>query len=196
MLGPCRRAAVRAVVQLVGHLAVFDDRPDDQLREEKHIHCKRDEVFLRRDLSGADIDLIADDLENVVADAQRQHRADVQRRQPQMRDLVDRVDQEVGILEVHQHAQIDEHRCQRQQTAQFGLCPRCQQRPQVVKDDQHGDQRQERNTCPAVEDEAFCQQHCIFGAARHQIIQQQRKRQEAEQEHHTVKNHGGLPFFR
>ena len=50
--------------------------------------------------------------------------------------------------------------------------------PQVVKDDQHGDQRQERNTGPAVEDEAFCQQHCIFGAARHQIIQQQGKRQE------------------
>ena len=100
VLGPCRRAAVRAVVQLVGHLAVLDDRPDDQLREEKHIHCKCDEVFLRRNLSGADVDLIADDFENVVADAQRQHRADVQRRQPKMRDLVDRVDQEVGILKV------------------------------------------------------------------------------------------------
>ena len=46
-----------------------------------------------------------------------------------------------------------------------------------------------------IENQAFCQPHCIFGAAGHQIIQQQGKRQKAEQEHHTVKNHGVLPSF-
>ena len=182
-------------MQLVGHLAIFHDRPDNKLREEEDIHRKRQEIFLRFDFARVDIDLIADDFKDVIADAQRQHRADIQGCNAKMSDLIQRVDQKVGILEIHQYSQVDQHRHGWQQTAQLSPGLGCQQRPQVVEHDKRCNQRQKFNAGPAVENQAFCQQHCIFGAAGHQIIQQQGKRQKAEQEHHTVKNHGVLPSF-
>lgn len=48
-LGLCQRAAVLAIVQLVGHLAIFHDRPNNKLREEEDIHRKRQKIFLRFD---------------------------------------------------------------------------------------------------------------------------------------------------
>ena len=182
-------------MELISHLAVFDDRPDDQLREEQHIHGKGQRISFRLDLAGVDIGLIADDLEDIVADAQRQHRTDVERSDPQMADLIQRVDQEVGILKIHQHPKVDQHRRQRQQPAQLCSGPGRQQAPQIVEYNQDRNQRKKCNAGPAVEQQALRQQHCIFGTAGYQIIQQQGKRQKAEQEHHTVKNHGGTPFL-
>ena len=45
LLGLCQRAAVLFIVQLVGHLAIFHDRPDNKLREEEDIHRKRQKIF-------------------------------------------------------------------------------------------------------------------------------------------------------
>ena len=172
-LGPCQRAAVCRIMQLVGHFTVFDNRTHNQLREEKDIRRKGHKVFLRRNFAGVHIDLIADDFKDVVAYSQRQHRAKAQRCDAEMSNLVQRVNQEVGVLEIHQHPQIDHHRHHRKQPAQSASSLCRHQCAQIVKDYQHRNQRQEFYACPAVKGEAFCQQHCIFGAAGHQIIQQQ-----------------------
>ena len=176
-------------MQLRGHIAVLDDGADNQLREEQHIRRKGDGVFLGLHLAGVNISFVADNFKDVVADAQGQHRAYIQGGQAKIPDAVQGIDQEIGILKVDQRRQVDQHRHGRQQAFQFGFGARCQQPPQVVEYDQADNQRQIFYTGPAVEQQAFHQQHHVFAPPGDEVVRKQRQRQKAEQEHNAVKNH-------
>ena len=72
-------AAVFDVVQRGGQVPVLDDGPQHQLREQHHIGGKGDGVALRLRPAGVDVGNIADELKDIVADAQRQYVQKAQR---------------------------------------------------------------------------------------------------------------------
>ena len=55
-------------------------------------------------------------------------------------DLVEGINQEVGILKVYKNTEIDKHRDQGHKTAKLGAQYRCEQAPYVVEQDQAYDQ--------------------------------------------------------
>ena len=69
-----------------------------------------------------------------------------------------------------------------------------EQAEQVIDRDQNQDQRQKPCAGTAEKDQALNQQHRIFQAAGHCIIQEQRQRQKTEQKHDAVKNHTKPPL--
>ena len=97
---------VRAASQLVVEVAVLQDRPGDELREQRDERAERDHALLRLRLPAIHVDGVRHGLERVerYADGQRQP----QRPKPrQRRDAPQVLNGEVEIFEEEQKRQIE-----------------------------------------------------------------------------------------
>ena len=88
-----------AVVELIGYVAVADDRSGDKLREQRHIGSETDKALGNRRVVAVYVDNIAHRLEGVEADTDRQ--TDMQ---------VGNIQERQHIQRVGDHARVFEHR--------------------------------------------------------------------------------------
>jgi hypothetical protein len=87
-------------------LAVMGDRAGQQLREEHHEKAVFEKIVLL-DLAAAGIDQIGDLLKREEGDPERQQ--DVLQHEIGLEQLVGRLDEEIGVLEVPEHREVDDN---------------------------------------------------------------------------------------
>ena len=125
----------------------------DKLREHGDIGCQIDEIPLRRDGSAVHIHGIAQNLERIEADADRQ-------RQPQQRDRqpgqsVQVGDHEIGILEVSQRTEAQEDGQHKKQLRPFRAAEALNKTPKdIALQDGAEHNRQITRLTPAVKHKA------------------------------------------
>ncbi|MNN04957.1 hypothetical protein D3C81_1176980 [compost metagenome] len=190
---------VGAVVELIGQVAETQHGAGDQVREDRHERREVDQVAGRRGVATVDVDDVADGLEDVERDPDRQqHVGQDERLQAHRRHhCVDAVDAEVGVLEVAEDAQVDGHAEQQPTLRRFGSHARGAdfQADPVVPQRDRCEQCEEVHTPPGVEHVAGDQQQQIAIALPAQVVQAEKDRQEQKQEHVGRKNHPDLSLF-
>ena len=113
------------LVELGNEVRRAHNGPGHQLGKEAHVEPKIQDVLDRLDVPAVHVHRIADGLERVERDADRQQdlihpepaakqvirpqREVVDRGEVRPKNLIERVGEEVGVLEVHQHKQVDDH---------------------------------------------------------------------------------------
>ena len=97
--------------ELVGQVLVAQYRPGDQLREQGNEGGEVDRMASRLDIAAVDIDQVAERLEDVEGDADRQqHRGQHERLEAhRLQRGIDVGHAEVGIFEVAQHTEVADH---------------------------------------------------------------------------------------
>lgn len=91
--------------KLRGHVAVTDDRPGDEVREKRDVRAEVDEIPLRGSVPPVNIDGIGQGLKRIKGDADGKRHGRRGNRQASQR--IQRADQQPGILEKAQHAEVD-----------------------------------------------------------------------------------------
>lgn len=178
---------VGAVVELVDQVLEAQHRAGDQVREDRDEGGEVDQVVGRRGIAAVDVDDVADRLEGVEGDADRQQDVGQHERLHAERgdDLVEAVDAEVGVLEVPEHAEVDHHAedqpALRGPGAYAGGADA--QADPVVEDGDPGEQQEEVHPPPGVEHVAGDQQQQVPVTFAAQVVQAEKDRQEQEQEH-------------
>ncbi|MND40616.1 hypothetical protein D3C80_313580 [compost metagenome] len=176
-----------AVVELVDQVLEAQHRAGDQVREDRHEGGEVHQVAGGRGVAAIDVDDVADGLEDVEGDPDRQQ--DVREHERLHAeggdDGVEAVDAEVGVLEVAEDAEVHRHAEEqpflRRFRAHSGRA--YAQADPVVEYGDHGEQRQEVDAPPGVEDVAGDQQQQVAIACPDQVVQAEEDRQEQEQEH-------------
>ncbi|MNZ92297.1 hypothetical protein D3C78_1113180 [compost metagenome] len=156
---------VGALAQLRGQLAVAQDRPGDQVREQRDEGGKVDEVVRRRRVLAVDVDDVAQGMEHIEGDAQRQEDGlqapgvDTQRRE----QGGEHFGAEVGVLEVAQGRQVaDDADPQQAQGPAFvaGVQARLDAQAEPVVPVGDGDEQQQKvRPPPGIEDVAGSNDH-------------------------------------
>ena len=183
--------ALPAVHQLVLHRLVLDDRPGDQLGEQRHIRAHVEDVLLGLDDAPVHVDGVGHGLERIEADADGQSQP--QRGNARVQEAVQVVDGEIRVLEEAQNAQIahpvhDQH-------GFGGLVPsrvlKMADQPGVGVVKHRGEQHDEDilGLAPAVEHKAEQQQHGIACLAGTQKIDPRHHRQEDQQKNSAAEYH-------
>ena len=178
---------VGAVVELVGEVAETQHRAGDQVREDRHEGGKVDQVAGRRGVTPVDVDDVADGLEDVERDPDRQQHVgqDERRQTDRGHHRVDAVDAEVGVLEVAENAQVDGHAEQQPALGRFG--PHAGgadfEADPVVPQRDGCEQRKEVHAPPGIEHITGDQQQQVAIANPAQVIHAEKDRQEQKQEH-------------
>ncbi len=178
---------VGAVVELVDQVLEAQHRAGDQVREDRDEGGEVDQVVGRRGIAAVDVDDVADRLEGVEGDADRQQDVGQHERLHAERgdDLVEAVDAEVGVLEVPEHAEVDHHAEDQpalRGTGAYAGGADAQADP-VVEDGDPGEQQEEVHPPPGVEHVAGDQQQQVPVTFAAQVVQAEKDRQEQEQEH-------------
>ena len=95
--------------QLIGDVAVADDRSGDQLRKQQQVQRRVHRALLRRRVAAVDVDDVGDGVEREERDADRQqHARHVERLDAEdAEQRVDVVGEEVGVLEDAEHGEVD-----------------------------------------------------------------------------------------
>ena len=174
------RKHVGTAAQLRRDIGIADDRSGDELREHGDIRCQIDQVPLCRDRPAVHVDGIAQDLEGIEADADRQRER--KQRDRQARQRVEIPDHKIGVLEIHQRPQTQQHR-QRQIKPGPPLSAAFfdQQAEDIALRDRRQHHEQIPRLAPAVKQQAGEQQHTVFQRSRHQKIDEQNARQKIKQ---------------
>ncbi|MNF66323.1 hypothetical protein D3C84_481100 [compost metagenome] len=178
---------VRAVVELVGEVAETQNRAGNQVREDRHEGREVDQVARGRGVAAIHVDDVADRLEDVERDTDRQQHVgeDERLKTDRRHHRVDAVDAEVGVLEVAEDAQV--HRDAKQQPALRRFGPHTGgtdfEADPVVPQRDGREQREEVHTPPGVEHVAGDQQQQVAIALPAQVVQAEKDRQEQKQEH-------------
>ena len=185
---------MRALPELQSNVAVTHDRTCDELGEERNIGGKVNEVSLCRRVAAINVDDIAEHLEGVEADADG--KAQLQKRQGKSRGGIDAGKEEICILEIAEQPKAHKDR-ERQKDLRRPL-------PAVLFNQQaeeiplrDGDEHQNDifRLAPGVEEKTYEQQRRVFQPARHQKVEQQRRRQKIKEKGNAGKEHGRLlPF--
>ena len=166
--------------QLRRDIGIADDRSGDELREHGDIRCQIDQVPLCRDRPAVHVDGIAQDLEGIEADADRQRER--KQRDRQARQRVEIPDHKIGVLEIRQRPQTQQHR-QRQIKPGPPLSAAFfdQQAEDIALRDRRQHHEQIPRLAPAVKQQAGEQKHTVFQRSRHQKIDEQNARQKIKQ---------------
>ncbi|MNO93249.1 hypothetical protein D3C76_848460 [compost metagenome] len=178
---------VGAVVELVGQVAETQHGAGDQVREDRHERREVDQVAGGRGVAAVHVDDVADRLEDVERDTDRQQHVgeDERLKTDRRHHRVDAVDAEVGVLEVAEDAQV--HRDAKQQPALRRFGPHTGgtdfEADPVVPQRDGREQREEVHTPPGVEHVAGDQQQQVAIALPAQVVQAEKDRQEQKQEH-------------
>ncbi len=188
-----------AVVELVDQVLEAQHGAGDKVREDRHEGREVDQVARGRGVAAVHVDDVADRLEDVERDADRQqHMGEDEWLQPHRgHDRIEAVDAEVGVLEVAEDAQVDAHA--EQQPALRGLGAHAGgadfQADPVVPQGDPGEQGEEVHPPPGVEDVAGNQQQQVAIAIPAHVVQAEENRQEQEQEHVGREDHPGSPSY-
>ena len=168
------------------------------MREDRHECREVDQVARGRGVAAVHVDDVADRLEDVERDTDRQqHMGEDERFQAERRDdRVEALDAEVGVLEVAQNRQVDCHTQQQPALGRLGTHARGAdfEADPVVPQGDTGEQCREVHPPPGIEDVTGDQQQQVAIALPAQVIQAEEDRQEQEQEHVGREDHPGSPF--
>ena len=176
-----------AVLQLLVDQAVAQDRPGDQLREDGDIGSEIDEAIGGFGIASIDVDDIAQRLEHIEGDAQRQDDVfqgegiDAQWLQHRHQH----VGAEVGVLEVAEGGQVADHADGQQAKGNLllaGIDSRLDAQAEPVVPVRDGnEQQQEVRTPPGVEQVAAEHDHVRAPVVLGYVVTKQEHRQEQEQ---------------
>ena len=125
-----------AVFQFGRNIRVADNRSRNQLGEQDDVGAEVDDIVLRLDISAVDVDGIAHRLEGIKADAQRQCDRKVRHRYPG--DRFDVFEEKPGIFKGKQDPEVQDHRQDQKQFAQFRIVPESLDTLTAGIVDQHG----------------------------------------------------------
>ena len=188
---------VGAVVELVDQVLEAQHGACDQVRENRHERCEVDQVAGSRGVTAVYVDDVADRLEDVERDTDRQqHVGEDERLQAERGDdRVEAVDAEVGVLEVAEDRQVDAYAQQQPTLCRLGAHASGTdfQADPVVPQGDTGEQGEEVHPPPGVEDVAGDQQQQVAITLPAQVVQAEEDRQEQEQEHVGREDHPGSP---
>ena len=194
--GPCQRLAV-PVLQIGGHRLVLDDRPRDELREQRHIGAEIDDVPLGRHQSPVHVDGIAHGLERVERDADGQQQP--QRGDSCTQQTVEIGDGEIRILEESQNAQVAHHGHHQHRLGALGLPHSAEVSDgQAVAVVEHRGEQHDEDIfwlAPAVEQQAEHQQQRVAQLSGADEVQDAHQRQKRQQERGTAENHVSAPLL-
>ncbi|MNQ70728.1 hypothetical protein D3C85_853720 [compost metagenome] len=179
--------AVAAVGELLGEILVAQHRPGNQLREQGDEGGEVDQVFRGFGVAAVHVDQVAERLENIEGDADRQDHVGQQERLEAgaFEHLVDVRHAEVGVLEVTQGRQVaghaPDHPALRRLAAYSGAVDA--QAETVVPQGDRDEQQEEIHPPPGVEHVAADQDQQVAIAITAHVIQAEKDRQEQEQEY-------------
>ncbi|KPZ05699.1 Alginate o-acetyltransferase AlgI [Pseudomonas syringae pv. spinaceae] len=153
---------VGPVVELIGQITETQHGPGNQVREDRNECREVDQVASGRGIAAVHVDDVADGLEDIERDPDRQQHVGQDERFQAHRGhgRIDAVHAEVGVFEVAQNAQVYDYAEQQPALCRFGphtCCAHFEADP-VVPDGHADEQRQEVHTPPGVEDIAGNQQ--------------------------------------
>ena len=184
--------ADHAAGELVGDLAVADDRPGNELREQQHVERRVNRALLRARVAAVDVDHVRNRVERVERDADRQqHLRDGERSDAQSGEQrVDVVGEEVRVLEDAEHGKVDadgDGQPASRPGVFVGRAPqaRCDRyRHPVVERDRRQHQPGERAASPRVEQHARADEQDvrILAGPPLQEVQREQDRKEEEEE--------------
>ena len=170
----CVSGVKAARVDLPGDVGIADDRPGDELREERDVEQKFCKRPLRRDIPAPDVDRVGKRLEGIKrdADGQRDDRHGDRRAEQRVQVF----HHEARIFEDREAPEVQHQR----QHKKHALVPLFDQQPEAPVDRRGGDhQKQVDRLAPGVEDQAEDDQHRIFRRnAAAEEIRRQTQRQE------------------
>src|SRR5690606_20053457 len=158
------------------------DGPGHQLREEAHVEHEVDEAARRLELSAVHVDRVRHRLERVEGDAYRQHDAEHlpgRRYTQRVEQRHQAADEEVGVLEEAEDAEVDRDRQPQHELLAPGA-RRVGDPPgrEVVRDGGDEDQPEEAPIPVAVEDVAGDDQHDLARLAAKYGVQGEDDREE------------------
>ena len=185
-----------ALFELIGDVAVADDRSGDELREEQQIERGMHRALLRRGVAPVDVDDVGNGVERIERDADRQQH--VRKRQRLRAERgghgVDVVGKEVRVLEDAQHHQVhrDRHAEHAPRVPRGARAVDGNGHP-VVEGDRGEHQPGERSAAFRVEDDAGDEQQPVGvgGVRTTQEIQPEQDRKKEEEKSGFSKKHGG-----
>ncbi|MNP24102.1 hypothetical protein D3C76_1168450 [compost metagenome] len=157
------------------------------MREDRHERGEVDQVAGGRGVAAVDVDDVADRLEDIEGDADRQQ--DVADHEGLHTDRGDQrieaVDAEIGVLEVAEDGQVQRHAEQQPVPGGQGAHARGAdlEADPVVPQGHHGEQGEEVDPPPGIEQIAGDQQQQVAIACPAQVVQAEKSRQEQKQEH-------------
>ena len=157
-------AGRRANLQLVSDIGVQHDGAGNQLGKQQDERHQADDVLLRRHLAAVHIHYIALGLKGIETDAQRHRHARIERTQ------ADDVQEKARILEVHQRAEIEQHRQHKPQPAPARRVPRHHQPESIVQPHGHQHQGNIGNLSPGIKKHAGAQQKQVLEAKGQQAV--------------------------
>ena len=186
-----------ALLQLLVDQAVAQNRPGDQLREDGDVGGEVDEALGGFGVAPVDVDDVAQRLEHVEGNAQRQNDVfqgegvDAQRLQHRHQHL----GAEVGVLEVTQGGQVADDADAQQAEGDCllaGIDTRLDAQAEPVVPVGNGDEQQEEiRAPPGIEQVAAEHDHVRTPVLACQVIAEQEHRQEEEQEDVGGEDHAG-----
>ena len=169
-----------------------DDRAGDELREHRHVGEVVEVVFLDRHLALIEVDGVAHGLEGEEADADRE--TEPERRDCGAGERIDRIHQEIGVLEEAETTEVDEHRQQEAEPTDGRTLIRAVHHTaeRVVGQGLENHEQDVDRLAPGVEEQGKCEQDIVLPAERYQIVEDQAERQEVKKKRDTAENHSRL----
>ena len=95
-------------IELKRDIGITHDRARDELREKRDIGRKIDGISLRLNVTSVNVDGIAEDLEGIEADTDRE--SDIEERNGKSRNSVKVRDEKVCVFEISEEAQVNSQR--------------------------------------------------------------------------------------
>ena len=92
---------MRSALKLIGNIGITHNRPCNQLRKKRNICCKINQIPLCRNLPAVNVNGIAEYLERIKADSNRQSHPKQRNRKPC--HFVEVTYQEISIFKISQH---------------------------------------------------------------------------------------------
>ena len=178
---------MRALRDLLVHIAVADDRPGDQLREHGDVKRQRKRIFLRPGLVAVHVDHITERLEGVKRDADRHDNAGQRERCAEQ--AVRGGNEKVQIFAHAEHCNVEDH-AQRQ--PDFAVRAAHEQAEDKVNENGHQQQYDQPRLAVEIKEQAERQQHAVAHRQmplRYDIVAKQHRGQEKEQENQTAEYH-------
>ena len=181
-----------AVGELAGDFVEAHDGAGNQLGEEHDVEQEIPERFEGLVDAAVDVDGVGELLEGEEGDADGQHDFFPAQGRPAQGGAqgTDVVEEEVGILEIEEHADVEQD-ADEQEEALFPALGRGLHEPdeQEVDDDRGQEQGQEAQAAPGVEEQAGGQGHGVLEPLGRQPVEQQEGGQEVEEKKGTAEDH-------
>ena len=167
--------AVRSFAQLSVDIRVADDRTRDQLGKKRNVGSQIDRILLRAHVASVDVHRIAEDLEGIEADPDRER--DLQQGYGKPRHRVPIRNEKVGVFEIDQKSKRRSHGQKQQKLRGARSAEALDQQAEKIAE-QNGYQHDDHvpRFSPGVEYQARQEQDRIFQKFRRDGVQQKHRR--------------------